>query len=178
MPTPIEAYRELCARVDAFFARVEARHGGEMRCAAGCDDCCHARLSVTGVEAAVIAAHVAAMAPEARARVAALAARPVMDEAPPRCAALDDDGRCTIYDARPLVCRSHGVPIRLRAPGALPVVQACRLNFTARGPGAADADCVLDQQTLSATLLTIDRLHAGETGGEAGSRVELVDLLR
>ena len=75
------------------------------------------------------------------------------------------------------MCRSHGVPIRLRAPGSLPVIQACELNFTAHGPAAADADCVLDQATLSATLLAIDRAHAEATGREPGERYDLAEVL-
>jgi uncharacterized protein len=152
----VDAYRQLAAKVDAFFARVWARHPDDLRCAAGCDGCCRTRLTVTRVEADAIAAHVAALPAAERAALAAAAARDP-DPAAPRCAALDDAGRCRIYDVRPIVCRSHGVPIRLRSARGLPVVDACQLNFTARGPGAADADCILDQTTLSATLLALNR---------------------
>jgi Fe-S-cluster containining protein len=169
----LEKYRELAAKVDAFFARVEARHAADLRCAVGCDRCCHARLTVTAVEADVIVELIADLDAASRARLHALASRPVS----PRCAALDDDGRCSIYAARPIVCRSHGVPIRLRAPGSLPVIQACELNFTAHGPAAADADCVLDQATLSATLLAIDRAHAEATEREPGERYDLAEVL-
>jgi Fe-S-cluster containining protein len=89
-----------------------------------------------------------------------------------RCAALDPAGRCAIYAARPLVCRSHGAPIRLRE-NSLPIVQACFRNFTRSGPAAADADCILDQETLSALLLAVDR----DAGGD-GSRYDLAELLR
>ncbi|MCB9574928.1 MAG: YkgJ family cysteine cluster protein [Kofleriaceae bacterium] len=176
-PTPLDRLGELAARVDAFFARVAARHGADLRCAAGCDGCCRTRLTVTTVEADAVRGHVATLEAPARARLAEVAARPV-DAAAPRCAALDDDGRCLVYAARPLVCRSHGVPIRLRGGDGLPVVQACELNFTARGPAAADADCVLDQQTLSATLLAIDQLHAAATATPAGARHDLGEVLR
>jgi hypothetical protein len=168
--TPRDAYAALTARVDAFFARVEQRHAADLRCAVGCDACCHARLTVTTIEADAIRDHVASLSESARANLAQIAARPDTG----RCAALDDDGRCLVYDARPLVCRSHGVPIRLRPANALPVVQSCHLNFTAHGPAAADADCILDQETLSATLLTIDRLHTGDAGD---TRVDLAALL-
>lgn len=162
----MDRYRELAAKVDAFFARVTARHGAEMRCAAGCSACCHDRLTITSVEADVLRAHVAAMSEPARA-----ALRASLDRTD-RCAALDDAGRCQVYDARPLVCRSHGVPIRT-ARGHLPVITACHLNFTAAGPAAADPDCILDQTTLSATLLALDQLHGGD-----GSRVDLAEVLR
>lgn len=140
---------ELEAKVDAFFARVATRHGDDMQCATGCSDCCHVRLTITEVEAAAIRR---------------LDARVVPNPAPDRCAALDASGRCQIYAARPIVCRSHGVPIRIRE-GSLPVVQSCHRNFTHTTP---DADCILDQTTLSATLLAID-------GG--AERVDLASLL-
>jgi hypothetical protein len=149
-------YRELAAKVDAFFARAHARHAGDMRCRAGCFDCCLTEPTLTGVEAAFVRATVPA---DVRAR---LASRP---RRPGRCVALDThdgddgDGRCAIYEARPLVCRSHGVPIRMG-----PDVLACHLNFTARGPAAADADCILDQTTLSTVLATVDAAYVAESG--------------
>lgn len=159
---------ELQAKVDAFFARVEARHGDDMQCRTGCSDCCRVRLTITSVEAAAIRAEVSGW-PAARRR--ALAEVPPPDGAPPdRCAALDERGRCRIYAARPIVCRSHGVPIRMRR-GSLPVIEACPRNFTRTEPAA---DCVLDQTTLSALTLSIDQLSA--TRGD-GSRVELAALL-
>lgn len=149
-------YRALTERVDAFVARVAARHPADLRCGPGCDGCCRTRLTITAVEADAIASWAATLPAEARAAIARAAESPA-DPAAPRCAALDDHGRCRIYPARPLVCRSHGVPIRLRTDRGLPVVTACALNFTAAGPGAADPDCVLDQELVSTTLGLIDR---------------------
>jgi hypothetical protein len=83
-----------------------------------------------------------------------------------RCAALDAQGRCSIYAARPIVCRSHGAPIR---SGSLPVIQSCHRNFTSVTP---DADCIVDQETLSTLLLAVDR-----EAGNDGSRVHLAELL-
>jgi len=91
-----------------------------------------------------------------------------------RCAALDRDGRCKIYDARPLVCRSHGVPIRLRQ-GGLPVVQACHRNFTQTTP---DPDCVLDQTTLSATLYAVAAAAAAAAGRAPQPQARRVELAR
>jgi len=147
---------ELTAKIDGFFARVEARHGDDMQCQTGCSDCCHVRLSITAVEADAIRLH--------------LASHPalVVNEDPARCAALDSRGRCQIYEARPVVCRSHGVPIRLRER-SLPVVRNCFRNFTHSEP---QPDCVLDQETLSTLVLAVDR-----AAGHDGSRIELASLL-
>ena len=156
---------ELHAKVDAFFARVEARHGDDMQCRTGCSDCCRVRLTITSVEAAAVRAEVAGW-PAARRR--ALAAAGPTD----RCAALDEAGRCRIYEARPIVCRSHGVPIRMRR-GALPVIEACSRNFTRTEP---DPDCVLDQATLSALTFAVDREAGGPAGGLAADDAARVDL--
>lgn len=158
-----DRYQLLTAKVDAFFARVSERHADQMQCGSGCADCCHTRLTVTAVEAQAIADHVGALAPDARAELAGLARRPV-DAANVRCAALGDDDRCRIYAARPIVCRSHGAPIKLAA-----TVTACHRNFTARGPAAADPDCVIDQTTLSALVLAVN--------GGGSERTDLAELL-
>jgi hypothetical protein len=155
---------ELTAKIDGFFARVEARHGDDMQCQTGCSDCCHVRLTITPVEAAAIRAHVRGPL--------------VLNTNPDQCAALDAAGRCQIYEARPVVCRSHGVPIRMHE-GSLPVIRNCHRNFTRTEP---DADCVLDQQTLSTLVLAVDRAsgHSGERplrGPSSSDRIDLAMLL-
>ncbi|HEU0033486.1 MAG TPA: YkgJ family cysteine cluster protein [Kofleriaceae bacterium] len=150
---------ELQAKVDAFFTRVQARHGADMQCGTGCSDCCQVELTISGVEADAIRA-LAASWPAERRRALAIRG--------PGCAALDDAGRCRIYEARPLVCRSHGAPIRMRER-SLPVITACPRNFTHTEP---DADCVLDQTTLSTLVLAVDR-----EAGHDGSRIALAELV-
>ena len=155
---------ELTAKVDAFFARVESRHADDIQCNTGCSDCCHVRLTVTSVEASAIRTAVAAWPADRRAQLTANVAAAPAD----RCTALDPAGRCLIYDARPVVCRSHGAPIRMRQ-GSLPVIQSCHRNFKSVTP---DADCVLDQETLSALTLAVDRAAGGD-----GSRIDLARVL-
>ncbi len=101
---------ELWSKVDAFTERVAERYPGALACAPGCSDCCRRELSVTSIEAARIAAVVRDLPPPAR---DLLAARSRSGEP---CVALEADGRCAIYAARPLVCRSHGVPLRFVEP--------------------------------------------------------------
>jgi uncharacterized protein len=168
-----ELYRQLCDKVDAFFGRVEARHRDELHCDRGCYDCCDVRLTVTGVEAAAVRAAWLALSDERRREV-----RATWRDDATACAALDRQGRCAVYEGRPLVCRSHGVPVRFLDKRSLPVVESCFRNFTTAGPEAADPDCILDQTTLSAMLLLIDGTEAEASGRSAGERFELVELLR
>ncbi len=162
-PCDVSRLGELSAKIDAFFARVEARHGDDMQCATGCSDCCHVRLTLTEVEAAEIRRELASWPAARRSAIAANAAAST-----DRCAALDPSGRCLIYAVRPVVCRSHGVPIRMRED-SLPVVRSCFRNFTQIAP---EPDCILDQSTLSALVLAVDRASGGD-----GSRIDLATLL-
>lgn len=160
----------LSDKVDAFFSRVASRTA--LACRPGCAACCVPGLGVTRVEADRLRAHLAGLAAERRDELRARARR----GDPARCVALEPDGRCGVYEARPLVCRSHGVPVRVRDGRGLPVVGACELNF---GPealaGVADAD-VLDQATLSTVLGAIELAHARALGVPP-AREALADVL-
>ena len=53
------------------------------------------------------------------------------DETP--CPLLGEDGRCLVYDFRPMTCRLHGVPL-IDISGELFYDEWCSLNFTKEDP--------------------------------------------
>jgi Fe-S-cluster containining protein len=71
------------------------------------------------------------------------------------CPVLDPDtGWCLLYRARPLSCRTFGVPVRCGG-AALP---ACRLNFRGAGP-AVVAACTVDPDPDDVEGALLERLH-------------------
>lgn len=174
-PHPVERYLQLAAKVDGFFAQAQARVGASMQCASGCADCCQGRLTVTSVEAAVILSGLASLDDPQRSAIASRGAT-ATDE---KCAALDDHGRCSIYAWRPLVCRSHGVPVRVAsdAPSRLPVLEVCPKNFT-EGLDTVGGENILDQTTLSTVLGALDAAYADSAGLKRGTRHMIIDLLQ
>jgi hypothetical protein len=188
VPTARARLGELFAKVDAFFGRAAERFPGPagITCHAGCADCCRRRFSVTAIEAEVIAEGLASLPAATR---AALATRATGGD-PGVCPALEADGRCAIYASRPVICRTHGLPIRFAAdlpgpagpdgaagPRQLPVVDACPRNFGGRDLASLPGDGVLDQTTLSTVLGAIDAARADEAGRPRGERVALSALL-
>jgi hypothetical protein len=121
---------QLRARVDQHFDEAMARSPGSFACRAGCDRCCGQRFSVFEVEAAPIRAELSRLAstdPALRERIAEQG----RDDASPSCALLID-GRCSVYEQRPLICRSHGLPVAvpdLERPDGPLRVDHCPLNF-------------------------------------------------
>ncbi len=129
-------YEALVAKVDALAGGITTRRREDLACRAGCSACCQVSLSVSPVEAAAVARLFATLPREARERARARALVPI--EAVPvvplaeRCVMLEEDGTCAVYAARPLVCRTQGLP--LRYPAGLVPAAAVRARAVARGP--------------------------------------------
>ena len=151
---PAEAlarYRELRARVDAMFASVQAKYPASFRCAAGCHACCLPGLSVGRLEAEAIADYLRER-PELRAELTQLATKRPFGGA--RCSFLRLDGACGIYEARPLVCRSHGAPLQYRDAEERAQRDVCELNFTEANLAELPLNAVFNLDTLN-TLLAV-----------------------
>ncbi|HBT97198.1 MAG TPA: hypothetical protein DEB25_06010 [Desulfobulbaceae bacterium] len=90
---------------------------------------------------------------------------------------LNENGRCTLYFYRPMICRCHGVPARLRRPDGrtlhFPGCFRCQ-ELTAR-PGVADE---IDRTPL---LRRLARLEEEFVGGRPGAlpkiKMTLADML-
>lgn len=202
---PIHAeYAALVARIDAFFAGVLARHRPVMHCQSGCAGCCQDGLSVSPLEAAVIREYLAGLPAAERKRIASQAhtqeaAQEEHDADPEErgCVFLDEAERCAIYPARPLVCRTQGLPLaysadvvplealRFRARDGRAVV-ACPLNFSdqptdgspapsppaAYAPGAAD---ILDAEHVDRILALLNRRFVTATTDHIEPATERAD---
>lgn len=159
-------YQALLARVDAWFGRCATVAGGSIHCTAGCSGCCRGIFDITLLDAAYLN-HGFRTTVEAQVRERVLArcrrrlrklrshwpefSRPFVlnyrletdweelmpddDETP--CVLLVD-GRCLVYDYRPMTCRLHGLPFVDQA-GEVLHDEWCTLNFVGENPLDAPA---------------------------------------
>lgn len=159
----------LRTRVDQHFEQAVARTPTEFACRLGCDACCHQRFSVFEVEAAPIREALARLEhedPQLRRRIRERGLDPRE-----RACALLLDGRCSVYEQRPLICRSHGLPIGVRdpdEPGAALRVDHCPLNFR---EGDIPRASVLVLDAINQPLAVLAELTA-----PGQPRVSLADL--
>ncbi len=86
--------------VDELTRPLTALHSQRLQCAKGCSACCVDDLTVFDVEAERIRRAVGEQLRGAQARASG------------GCAFLDAQGACRIYEARPYVCRTQGLPLR------------------------------------------------------------------
>ncbi|HJV34170.1 YkgJ family cysteine cluster protein [Geomonas sp.] len=146
----LENYLALVGRVDELCARSVAGFAEHIVCKAGCDACCR-HLSIFAVEAAALREALAALpAAEADAiREKALAAPEG------RCPLLHD-GLCLLYQARPIICRTHGLPLLISREGEKSV-DFCPDNF--RGLTSIPGSAVIDLERLNEMLAAINALY-------------------
>jgi len=155
-------YRAVLAKVDAKFADIRGRHEASFGCRNGCHACCAPGLRVATVEQQHLAEHIR-MTPGLRTQLEALAAAD--PHGGTRCALLMADGACAVYEARPLICRSHGAPVRVREAGQVRL-DVCSLHF--RGVQLAalpPGDCI-DVETLNTLLFVVNRRAHPDDAGE------------
>ena len=156
----LNQYRALLGSVDAWFGRCRQLAGGAIRCAEGCSGCCRGLFDISLLDARLLQEGLAQLAPavreavleRCRPRLAELARRwpgfahpyllnalpdeewtemPEGDETP--CPLLGADGRCLVYQSRPLLCRLHGLP-NIDRSGESFGDDWCTLNFPDSDP--------------------------------------------
>jgi Fe-S-cluster containining protein len=144
-------YRRILARADEHFARVLAEQRNNLQCGAGCSLCCYGLFEIGSGDIPILAEGLEGLHANRRrtivrraAEIVASSRHPNLRECSPiekeeffertsstPCPNLDDQGRCMVYDSRPLVCRTFGLPLR---EGARYIGDVCDLNFTDASP--------------------------------------------
>ena len=169
--------------MDRLVAKLQARYSKHLVCRAGCSGCCHHHLSVFPVEAEHARAAIEALPGPTRARVEEQAREVIKLEAqgkPVYCPLLIDD-RCSIYDSRPLICRTQGLPLLMEAEDGEQEVDFCPLNFTAAGAiDDLDEDHLapLDALNLRLALANLEHCRGAGLDGEAGAaRIKMADIV-
>jgi uncharacterized protein len=146
---PIEEYRSLRSRIDEEIRKLEGLHGADMTCHKGCAACC-VNLTVFPVEFFAILEDLK----EAHVPKKHL----LFDESAP-CGFLNEEGMCRIYPFRPIICRTHGLPILfLNDSQEEPAweVSFCELNFRNKTNIEFTEDTLLDIETVNIELNRIN----------------------
>jgi Fe-S-cluster containining protein len=150
----LKNYRTLVERVDALAQRIETEFRAQIACRRGCDACCR-HLSLFWVEGVALAQALDALPETAAERIRERGRRAAADGPCP----LLEDGVCLLYAARPIICRTHGLPL-LAGEGEARRIDYCPENF--RGIDTLPAGAVLDLDRLNTTLTAVNALFVSE----------------
>ncbi|TVQ26316.1 MAG: YkgJ family cysteine cluster protein [Spirochaetaceae bacterium] len=195
MRSAIDDYRALRDRITREAERLFAFHRPHLKCARGCYYCCDA-ITVLPIEIEAVRQWIERNGLPDPARLGGPPddqgdtphlvhdrsthgvhpnpdSRPSSDSRPQRCGFLGTAGECTIYGGRPLICRTHGLPLAYRVyeydeqgrelhPDDPDYVDLwCDLNFTGRDGEAAIGGLTDDTRiNMAAINEELDRLNA------------------
>jgi Fe-S-cluster containining protein len=142
-----ETYTRILDRADDFFRSVAESQPQNLQCGRGCSLCCYGLFEIGSGDVPLIADGLEKLHPSRRKMIIRRAQEIVQSSKHPdlrdcsaeekeaffertastACPNLNERGECMMYDNRPLVCRTFGLPLR---NGADYLGDICELNFT------------------------------------------------
>ena len=158
----LKSYHALRTRIDRFSASVRARYSDKIVCAPGCTECCQAGLTLVMIEAVVLG--LALDIPEERIHLQA--GQPPLSE-DGRCALLGSNNLCSVYATRPLICRTHGLPLQYPEQDEISV---CHLNFVSEKPHSS---AVMDMTNVETALFAVNLDYCRRQGLNPLTRVAI-----
>jgi hypothetical protein len=156
----LQSYRFLRDQVDQLCTRIATAHADALLCRAGCADCCRL-TSVLPVEAASLHLAWHALPAAGRRRLRDRFAAPQTGEACP----LLENALCSLYADRPIICRTHGLPLLIENAGGTRV-DRCPLNFT--GYTVLPGTAVIHLERLNTALVSINRQFVARVFPDGG----------
>lgn len=167
----LSGYHAFIDRVDQFCNRITSDYAKEIVCRAGCSSCCR-HISLFPLEAAAVAEALVRL-PKGVQELLASRAEWSADDF---CPLLVSD-QCVIYQARPLICRTHGLPLLIESDG-IKRVDFCGENF--RGVSALPGGSVIDLEILNSALATLNSCFAAESlqGEDPCARVSMAEIIK
>ena len=162
-------YYRLLAKIDERCREIHTAYQEHIACKKGCSACCR-RISVCAVEAAAISLALSRLFPEIPDRLRQNANA----YSDPEICPLLEHGACVIYESRPVICRTHGLPILVFQNGR-PEADFCPLNF--RNISSLPSQAMLDIEKLNQMLFAVNSVFIAEFPEITQERFGIYDLL-
>jgi Fe-S-cluster containining protein len=145
----LEALQKFYSALDTHIHSIEEKNKSRINCKKGCFSCCKDDLEVFSIEAENIRQNHSEF---------------LIKEKPGKigmCAFLNGEGACRIYESRPFVCRTHGVPIsdfQIDTEGEFELRDICPLNEEGEALENLPTDKIFASDTWEEKLILI-QLH-------------------
>lgn len=164
----MESYRkyyELRNKIDELTDRLEDLHQNHMACKMGCDLCCM-DYSILPIEFYCISS--------------ALKDKNVQIEVSninesSSCIFLKNH-KCSIYSERPVICRTHGLPLLYMNDDGDWELSACELNFTLFSMDGFTIENTFPQDKFNSELFMLNKTFISELKGSNYNEFDLIPI--
>lgn len=134
-------FDHLITIIDNEFERSKKLFGSKLRCSKGCSQCCSQIFNITLLDSIIIGNYLRSLDRHTLSILKLKSEDYISKSENPEnsdadfhikpkisCPALNENGECSIYEARPVICRRFGPPVYdYKDPGK---IYACELNFS------------------------------------------------
>ena len=151
----LENYQQLTSRVDSLCKTIAATLGKQITCSAGCSSCCTS-ITIFPVEAEAMRDALNKLPAQMAEKIRRHVSEHAEDE---RCPLLLHH-QCLLYEARPIICRTHGLPIIYSSEGQRNS-DCCPLNLTDSAP--LPGTSVVDLDKLNMLLVAVNSIYLSQT---------------
>jgi uncharacterized protein len=159
----IAEYRKIRASIQQKCTRLHNLHHAHLQCRKGCDSCC-INFSVFPVEFFSILTAISSNPPQ------------LNNENHEQCLFLVNQ-TCQIYEHRPSICRSHGLPIlNMDETGEQWELSYCQLNFKTADESYFTLENGFKQDYYNSKLFLINREFLAHSDETTFSETDLIDL--
>ena len=163
------AYRALRKQIDIKLEKLSTQHATHMKCGKGCDLCCM-DYSILPVEFYSILDELKEKGMEAK------YIEQSDDQNGKRCVFLKNHS-CTIYESRPVMCRTHGLPLLFTNDDYEWELSTCELNFTDYDYENFTPDNTWPQDTYNSKLFMLNKKFvSGLKNEEKHGEFDLIPL--
>ena len=139
-------YQKLIQKIDHLCNKIESLYREQINCNKGCSNCCISGLSLFPIEADYI-----------KEKIKHKKIKP--NKTKGACIMLEK-GNCQIYEYRPLVCRTQGLPLLYGEE-----LSFCELNFkNMTGGFCFSSGSLIDMNKVNAVLAAVDLEYLKQTG--------------
>jgi uncharacterized protein len=160
--TIINSYFSLRDELDAHCLQLYELHAPHLMCKAGCDQCC--------MDFGMLPVEFFAISYEAGERIS----NGVMPSSEQGCPFLIDH-RCVIYQSRPFICRTQGLPLLFMNDDQWEL-SACELNFTEYDFDNFTEEITFPQDKYNSRLFMLNRKYIESLPGQSFKPDELLSL--
>ena len=159
-------YNQLRTEIDNLSLELDNKHAKHMQCKKGCDKCC-INYSIFPIEFYFI--------------LNDLKGKKFIDEISSvqkenECIFLKNSV-CTIYEQRPIICRTHGLPLLFMNNNNEWELSACDLNFTEFDFGEFTTENTFPQDKYNSKLFMLNKKFISEFRGKKYDEFDLIPLL-
>jgi len=140
----IDNYRKLCTYCDSIWTRVIKAYPNEIACRKGCGICCELQ-TVNQIEAYVIRSYIDVNRVDI-----------IVDNNDNNVCPFLRDQVCTIYPARPIICRTHGLILRSSEFPLSKQAASCPYNFPSVHPNDFPPELTVDVDIITKNLVNLN----------------------